>query len=90
MKLNKTLNRHCLSRAVNEDKDFKVIPYEATKKLIMESKLEDFADGFIHRIIFDVHSPIHDKLGLYFFLIHKVYKCRTEFLITGFILVGFI
>ena len=67
LKLNKTLNRHCLSRAVNEDKDFKIIPYEAVKKLIMESKLKDFHHEFMHRIIFEVHSPIHDKLGWSFF-----------------------
>ena len=66
LKLNKTLNRHCLSRAVNEDRDFKVIPYEAVKKLVMRSQLKDF-NKFMHRIIFEVHSPIHDKLGSWLF-----------------------
>ena len=62
-KLHRNLNRKCLSRAVNQDRDFKTMTNAETKKLILESDLKDFHGKFMEQIIFELHSPIHDKLG---------------------------
>jgi len=64
-KLKHTFNRRCLSRSINHDKDFKVFTYEQTKKLIMESEAKDFNSSFLQKIIYKIHSPVHDKLGMY-------------------------
>eukprot|EP00111_Clytia_hemisphaerica_P012849 TCONS_00037769-protein len=63
-KLKKTLNRRCISRAVNTDKDFKVVTLKNAYDLTMKSDVDDF-DEYLQKMIFEVHSPIHDKLGKY-------------------------